>query len=94
MSSQKEKILEIKAKRIEKHLSPQDVYNIVIKKGYDISKSSVSRVFKEGSENLSFRYKETLEPIEKALEDDPAEEETKIKAIKEYYEKEISAIIW
>jgi DNA anti-recombination protein RmuC len=39
------------------------------KNGDYLSKSTLSRVFQDGSENLSFRYEETIRPIAKALLD-------------------------
>jgi hypothetical protein len=41
-----------------------------------LSKSTISRVFQDGSEELSFRYEETIRPIAKALLDIETIEET------------------
>ena len=69
MGNQKEIILQLKAIKEEKQFSIQTIYCMIEKNGDMLSKSSIARVFKEGSENENFRYNETIRPIAKALLD-------------------------
>ena len=62
-------IIKLKQVREQKGLSYGDILNLLEKNGDFLSKSTLSRVFQEGSENLSFRYEETIRPIAKALLD-------------------------
>ena len=63
----KEIIIQLKEIRKERELSLQDVHNFVQKSGVYLSLSSIKRVFGEGSENLGFRYHDTIQPIFSAL---------------------------
>lgn len=69
MTNTKEIILKLKEVREEKGLSYGDILDLMEKNNDYLSKSTISRVFSEGSENLSFRYEETIRPIAKALLD-------------------------
>lgn len=69
MTNIKDIILKLKEVRTEKGLSYSDILDLMEKNGDFLSKSTISRVFAEGSENLSFRYEETIRPIAKALLD-------------------------
>lgn len=60
-------IIQLKQIRKERDLSLQDVLDLVIASGGYLSLSSVKRVFAEGSENQSFRYLDTIQPIVRAL---------------------------
>lgn len=60
-------ILQLKQIRKERDLSLQDVHDLVSAAGGYLSLSSVKRVFAEGSENQSFRYQDTIQPIVRAL---------------------------
>ena len=60
-------IIQLKQIRKERDLSLQDVLDLVIASGGYLSLSSVKRVFAEGSENQSFRYQDTIQPIVRAL---------------------------
>lgn len=62
-------IIKLKQVREQKGLSYGDILNLLEKNGDFLSKSTLSRIFQEGSENLSFRYEETIRPIAKALLD-------------------------
>lgn len=80
MTNIKEIIIKLKAMREEKGLSYNDILDLMEKNGDYLSKSTLSRVFAEGSEEVSFRYEETIRPIANALldietieESDPAE---------------------
>lgn len=69
MTNTKEIILKLKEVREEKGLSYGNILELMEQNGDFLSKSTISRVFQDGSENLSFRYEETIRPIAKALLD-------------------------
>ena len=69
MTNTKEIILKLKEVRKEKDLSYGDILDLMEKNNDYLSKSTISRVFQDGSEELSFRYEETIRPIAKALLD-------------------------
>lgn len=69
MTNIKDIILKLKEVRNEKALSYNDILELMEKNGDFLSKSTISRVFADGSEDLSFRYEETIRPIAKALLD-------------------------
>ena len=69
MVETKELILKLKEVREEKGLSLNEIVGMVEENGDFVSRSSIQRVFSEGSETLSFRYEETIRPIAKALLD-------------------------
>lgn len=69
MVETKEIILKLKEVREEKGLSLNEIVAMVEKNGDYVSRSSIQRVFSDGSETLSFRYEETIRPIAKALLD-------------------------
>ena len=69
MISTKDLIIKLKAVREEKGLSFNDIMRIMEDNGDYLAKSTLSRVFADGSEENSFRYDETLRPIAKALLD-------------------------
>lgn len=68
-SNSKEIILKLKEVRNEQNLSFSDIERILEDVGEHLSRSTISRVFSEGSENTSFRYDETIRPLVKALLD-------------------------
>ena len=65
----RELILKLKAVKEEKGLSLNRIAELVEQNGDYISRSSIQRVFADGSEETSFRYEETIRPIAKALLD-------------------------
>lgn len=69
MNNSKEIILKLKEVRLEKELSLNDIVDLVEKNGDFVSRSSVQRVFADGSENVTFKYDETIRPIANALLD-------------------------
>ena len=69
MVETKELILKLKEVREEKGLSLNEIVGMVEENGDYVSRSSIQRVFSDGSETLSFRYEETIRPIAKALLD-------------------------
>ena len=76
MTNTKEIILKLKEVREEKGLSYGDILEIMEKQGEFVSKSTLSRLFAEGSEDCSFKYEETIRPIAKALLDIETIEDT------------------
>lgn len=62
-------IMKLKAVRSEKDLSYTDILDLMEKNGDYLSKSTISRVFSDGSEHMSFKYEETIRPIANALLD-------------------------
>ena len=69
MTNTKDIIIELKEVRESKNLSYTDIMRKMEENGDYISKSTLSRVFAEGSEDLSFKYEETIRPIANALLD-------------------------
>ena len=69
MTNSKEVILKLKEVREEKGLSYGDILDLMEKNGDYLSKSTLSRVFAEGSEDIKFRYEDTIRPIANALLD-------------------------
>lgn len=63
----REVILKLKAVKEERGLSLQRILDMVLENGGNISMSSVRKVFSEGSENLTFRYEDTIKPIADVL---------------------------
>lgn len=76
MTNTKDIILKLKEVREEKGFSYGDILDLMEQNGDFLSKSTISRVFAEGSEEMSFRYEETIRPIAKALLDIETIEET------------------
>ena len=76
MTNTKELILQLKEVRQEKQLSYNDILEIMEKNGDFLAKSTLSRVFAEGSENERFMYETTIRPIANALLDIETSEET------------------
>ena len=76
MTNTKDIILKLKEVRDQKGLSYTDILSLMEKNGDYLSKSTISRVFGDGSEDLSFRYEETIRPIANALLDIETIEDT------------------
>jgi len=76
MTNTKDIIVKLKAVREEKGLSYSDILDLMEKNGDYLAKSTLSRVFAEGSEEQSFKYEETIRPIAKALLDIETIEDT------------------
>lgn len=62
-------ILRLKEYQKENDLSISSIYRKVQAKGFNLSESSVRRVFEPGSEDKGFRYEDTVQPIVVALFD-------------------------
>ena len=69
MANTKDIIIKLKEVREEKGLSYNAILELMERNGDYLSKSTISRVFGEGSEDMSFKYEETIRPIAKALLD-------------------------
>ena len=76
MENTKDIISKLKQVRDEKGLSLNEIVALVEKNGDYISRSTVQRVFSDGSEDISFRYEESIRPIAKALLDIETIEDT------------------
>ena len=62
-------IIRLKEVREEKGLSYNDIINLVEEQGGSISKTTLSKIFSDGSEDMCFSYENTLRPIANALLD-------------------------
>ena len=85
----REVILQLKAVKEERGISLQRVHDITTEKGGNVSFSTVRKIFSEGSENMNFRYEDTVQPVAMALldTDEPPREvsgvvETEAEALK------------
>lgn len=65
----REIIIKLKKVRDEKKLSYGDILDLMEKNGEFVSKSTLSRIFSEGSEEIDFSYEGTIRPIANALLD-------------------------
>ena len=95
MTNTHDVIIKLKDVREEKQLSFSNILELMENNGDYLSKSTLSRVFADGSENQSFRYEETIRPIAKALLDIETIEEddtTDIKAMKSLLKLKIARI--
>lgn len=69
MTNTRDIIIKLKEVRDEKGLSYNDILKLMEQNNDYLSKSTISRVFAEGSEEMSFKYEETIRPIANALLD-------------------------
>lgn len=69
MTNTRDVILKLKEVKEEKGLSLDKIQELMENCGEYISKSTLSRVFSDGSEDKGFRYETTLRPIANALLD-------------------------
>lgn len=69
MTNTRDLIIKLKEVREEKNLSYNDIFNLIEENDDFVSRSTIQRVFAEGSEDTSFKYEETIRPIAKALLD-------------------------
>lgn len=76
MTNSKDVILQLKQVREEKGYSYSDILKMMEQNGDYLAKSTLSRVFAEGSEEESFKYEETIRPIANALLDIETIEDT------------------
>ncbi len=94
MLNNREIIVKLKAVREEKRLFYNDILDLMEANGDFVSKSTLSRVFAEGSEETNFRYEDTIRPIAKALldiETIEADDDADVQAMKSLlkYKKEL-----
>ena len=76
MTNTKDIIIKLKEVREEKGLSLNNILELLEKNNVYLAKSTLSRVFAEGSEDNAFKYEETIRPIANALLDMENLEET------------------
>lgn len=76
MENTKEIITKLKQIKEEKGLSLNEIVAMVDQNGEYVSRSTVQRVFSDGSEGIAFRYEESIRPIANALLDIETIEET------------------
>lgn len=69
MTNTRDIIIKLKEVRDQKGLSYAAILKLMEKNNDFVSKSTLSRVFADGSEDLSFKYEETIRPIANALLD-------------------------
>ena len=67
MTNTKDIIIQLKKVREEKGYSYTDILDLMKENNDYLSKSTLSRIFAEGSENLNFNYEDTIRPIAKAI---------------------------
>ncbi len=65
----RELVLRLKEIRAEKGLTLQEISDKLDEAGNHVGITSIKKVFSDGSEDLGFRYHDTLEPIAKVLLD-------------------------
>ena len=93
MTNTRDIIIKLKKVRDEKSLSYNDIINLMEKNNDFVSKSTIQRVFADGSEEMSFRYEETIKPIANALldisniEDDDSMDIQAMKSLLKYKDK-------
>lgn len=98
MTNTKDIIIKLKEVREEKKLSFQDIINLMEQNGDYIAKSTLSRVFSDGSEELHFKYEETIRPIANALldidhiEDDDVLDVIAMKTLLQYKDRRIKEL--
>lgn len=63
----REIIIQLKTIKEDKDLTNQDILDLVEASGGVTSMTTIRRVFAEGSENQSFSYRNTIQPISHAL---------------------------
>ena len=95
MTNTKDIIIQLKKIREEKNLSYGDILDLMEKNHEVVSKSTLSRVFAEGSEENYFSYDGTLRPIANALldiEDIEDEDNADIRVMKSLLQYKIERI--
>lgn len=63
----REIILQLKTIKADQELTNQDILEMVEASGGVTSLSTIRRVFAEGSENQSFHFRNTIQPISRAM---------------------------
>ena len=60
-------VIQLKQIKEERELTCQEICDMVIDAGGDISLATIKRVFAPGSEDAGFRFRDTIQPIVKVL---------------------------
>lgn len=76
LPSTRDVILKLKEVRNEKGYSYSDIESLMAENGDSLSRSAISSVFSEGSEDKNFDYEYTIRPLAKALLDIETIEDT------------------
>ena len=90
MSNMKDIIIKLKKVKSERKLSQGAIMGLIEANGDYLSKTSISRVFADGSEDIGFSYEGTIRPIANALlnmediEDDDSPEIQAMKSLLKY----------
>lgn len=98
MTNTKEIIIKLKEVREERGLSFQNILDLMEQNGDFLSKSTLSRVFADGSEEKHFKYEETIRPIAKVIldiehiEDDDTTDVQAMKTILRYKMERITEL--
>ena len=69
MTNSRDLILKLKEVKEQKHLSLSEIELLTEKNGEHVSKTTLSRVFSDGSEDTIFKFEGTLKPIANAILD-------------------------
>jgi len=67
MTNSRDIIIKLKEVREERGLSLSDILDMLEKNGDYVSKTTLSRIFAKDSENVKFRYEDTIRPIANVL---------------------------
>lgn len=95
MTDSRDTILKLKEVRADRGLSLNDIVKMCEDAGYYISKTTVSRLFADGSEDIKFRYEDTIRPIANVLldidtiEDDDTNDVQAMKSLLKFKDKMI-----
>lgn len=95
MQNTRDIIIQLKKVREEKELSYSKILDLMEKNGEFISKSTLSRLFAEGSEDETFNYESTIRPVANALldiEEIEADDPTDTRAMKSLLKYKIERI--
>lgn len=95
MINTRDLLIKLKEVKNEKKLTNADILRMVEENNEYVSKTTISRVFAEGSEDTIFRYEATLRPIANALldiETIDADDNSDVQAMKSLLQYKIQRI--